>query len=43
MPAGSTQPMITSSTWSGATSARASAAPIAVAPSCGAGTDASSP
>src|SRR5690606_25594508 len=37
-PAGSTQPMITSSTWSGARPAWASAPEMAVLPSCGVGT-----
>src|SRR6476620_10559953 len=42
-PAGSTQPMITSSTWSAATPACASAAPMAAAPSVGVGTPVNCP
>src|SRR5712664_2826710 len=42
-PAGSTQPMITSCTWSGLTPARSIAARIAAAPSCGAVKSFSSP
>jgi hypothetical protein len=42
-PAGSTQPMITSSTSPGATPARSSPAAIAVAPSAGAGRSLKSP